>query len=951
MSCLLFNAQSVKNKLNELHHLIHTSKYDIICVTETWLNDTVPDNIITDTSKYSVHRTDRKMSRGGGVMIITHNHLPVNSVKIPPNFDHLELCAVDIVLPGSPVRLFTCYRPPSSNRDPIALAYITDLCTCLEMLLPRNGSIIITGDFNFPDVNWSSLSALRCCSHTCPGVFLNFFFKHSLCQFVDSPTRSDHILDIVVSNDVNCIANVTAAPPFSTSDHTSVQFNVVYRKLLPDRLGDITHTPQLKYNFQKADWSNIRCYLAEYDFNEIFNSDFTTAVKFQHFYTVLNHCIHLFVPLQPRQRTTTKSKRKYPLVIRKLQQKKLSSWRRYRRSRSSSSLNTYKRHTSEFRRAVNKHITQRENSLIETGNLGAFYRYANNKLASHSTIGPLSDTDGALIIDPRKRAELLNNTFKDYFTIDNHTLPQCNQKASPAQNLSNVIFTTTATERAMKKLKITTAGGPDGIPPIFLKHCIKELCGPLTVLFELSFEYAYLPPEWKMGYVTPIFKKGARTDPRNYRPIVLTSSLCKLMESIIKDQLVSYFHTNNFFTKHQHAFLVHHSTATNLLECTFDWSLSLHSSFATDVVYIDFARAFDSIVFAKLLFKLELYGISGNLLKWISGFISNRVQCVVLENIFSNVSTVLSGVPQGSVLGPILFIIFINDIVNVCEGNAVLKLFADDAKLFAKIVTNSSSLQSSLDNLIEYAHDSQLSINISKCFFMSICKSISCKPTQYLIEDKLLDKRTSASDLGVIITTDMDFKQHISSIVSRALQRSGVFFRGFTSRDLLLLRKAFITYIRPIVEYNTVIWNPTAVHLTDLVESVQRKFSKRIHSISHLTYAERLLKLNLESLELRRLRFDLIHYFKFIVLKHPDDLYENFLFHNPPLSARASSPILVKPPRSSAKLDSSFFYRHTKAWNSLPSSLKSSRSLHSFKRGLLKINLDRFLIGSMYHFK
>jgi hypothetical protein len=213
----------------------------------------------------------------------------------------------------------------------------------------------------------------------------------------------------------------------------------------------------------------------------------------------------------------------------------------------------------------------------------------------------------------------------------------------------------------------------------------------------------------------------------------------------------------------------------------------------------------------------------------------------------------------------------------------------------------------------------------------------------------VLRNHASVIDLGVHVTTDLNFKEHISSIVCKALQRSGVFFRGFTSRDLLLLRKAFITYIRPIVEYDTVLWNPTSIYLIDLIESVQRKFTKRIHSIAHLTYPERLLKLNLDSLELRRLRFDLIYYYKFIVLKQPQGLYDKFLFHVPPQSARSTSPILIKPVRSSAKLDSTFFYRQTNAWNSLPSLLKSCKTLSSFKHGLLKVNLTQFLTGSMYH--
>jgi len=421
------------------------------------------------------------------------------------------------------------------------------------------------------------------------------------------------------------------------------------------------------------------------------------------------------------------------------------------------------------------------------------------------------------------------------------------------------------------------------------------------------------------------------------------------MEVIIKDQLLNYLLRNSLISKHQHGFLSKHSTTSTT---THDWIVSFTSCCNVDVVYIDFTRAFDSIVFNKLLAKLEHYGITGKLLAFISAFIHNREQCVVLENCFSSVTSVLSGVPQGSVLGPVLFLIFINDVSSTCIGQAKLKLFADDVKLYTSFnvdVSNCGDLQQSLDLLSSWVNSWQLNINISKCSVLPIhhkSKSRPSIPHPYFINGSQLSNSSSVTDLGILVNSHLTFNHHVSNILTKATQRVGVFFRGFSSRHIALMKKAFITYIRPSLEFNSNIWNPTKKYLIDKLEGIQRRFTKIVPSISHLSYLDRLRALDLEPLELRRLKFDLIQYYKVLNNLSCIDPSSYFQLHYPPPSSRNPTPFLQKSSNFNKSLQSTFFFRYLDCWNALPANVKQSSSLTSFKRQIKLIDFSKYLKGS-----
>lgn len=675
------------------------------------------------------------------------------------------------------------------------------------------------------------------------------------------------------------------------------------------------------------------------------------AYTFLNFYSILYDCISLYVPLRVIRKKTNGIK--YPPSISRKLRKKATAWRLYRQFRTLESRSSYNKRAAECRIAIHSHVAKQEERLVDNGNIGAFYRYANNKFSFKSAIGALKDNNGTITNDPLIKAELLQSVFTNKFTLDNGTIP-ITSAFKVDSKLSNITFSSMLVQRVIKRLKIKTKGGPDGIPPIFLKKCVHQLSSPLARLFTCSFDSSFLPLDWLRSYISPLFKKGSKHDPDNYRPIALTATMCKLMESIIKDQLLEFLLRKGIINKNQHGFISNHSTCTNLLECTHDWLVTLNSSHTTDIIYIDFSRAFDSIVHNKLLSKLENYGITGKLLYWISSFVQDRYQCVVIENCFSSVAKVISGVPQGSVLGPILFIIFINDIDSVCHGQTNIKLFADDAKLYSAIdlKDHSLSLQISLNNLVTWADAWQLSINVCKCCVLS---TVSSKRTShsgsnnYYLNGVLLTTNVNVLDLGITISADLSYNAHINNIVAKALQRSSTLFRGFASRNLQLMRKAFITYIRPIVEYNSILWSPNLVYLIDLIESVQRKFTKRITSLSSLPYSSRLNRLNLQPLELRRLHLDLTNYYKILNGMSPLTPTDYFIIYSPIISTRSNMPSLLKPLHASSKLASSFFYRSVDAWNHLPSNIKLLTSLHSFKLAIKLVDLSSFLKCSFFN--
>ena len=359
-----------------------------------------------------------------------------------------------------------------------------------------------------------------------------------------------------------------------------------------------------------------------------------------------------------------------------------------------------------------------------------------------------------------------------------------------------------------------------------------------------------------------------------------------------------------------------HSTTTNLLSSLRDWTISLSNHKSTHICYIDFQRAFDTISHTKLIQKLTSYGVSGNLLFWIKSFLTNRYQCVRINSSQSSNLPVISGIPQGSVLGPILFNIFINDISDNFSDDVRTQLFADDLKLYTDLdLTHTpNTLQIHLDHIQTWSAKWQLYISNNKCFHFTI--GHENHPNTLILSNSIVPHCSSIKDLGVILDSSLKYKSHIMDISARAKQRAALIHRCFASRSIKNLTRAYTTYIRPMLEYATTVWSPSQIYLINTIESVQKQFTKRFPGLKNLTYEERLKLLGLQSLEHRRLIFDLvlcyniIHGHSAIPLDQMFSLNKNTTLRGHPLK-------ITQPLPKNNTVKSFFAYRVIAPWNSL----------------------------------
>ena len=265
----------------------------------------------------------------------------------------------------------------------------------------------------------------------------------------------------------------------------------------------------------------------------------------------------------------------------------------------------------------------------------------------------------------------------------------------------------------------------------------------------------------------PYLKKGVKPQPLNYRPVSLTSVVCKIMESIIRDNIITHMKENNLFSDQQFGFIMGRSTTLQLLHVLDIWTEILDQGGTLDVIYCDFMKAFDKVPHRRLVHKIEKYGITGNILGWTKAFLSGRTQCVVLNDVKSKIARVTSGIPQGSVLGPILFVIYINDMPEVVDKDSIVYLFADDTKVFRHIQSQEDTiqLQSDINNLLQWSEKWLLKFHPDKCVSMKVSNKRSFPPqNQYSMGQAPLQASECEKDIGIYIDNKLQFDNLVMTI-------------------------------------------------------------------------------------------------------------------------------------------------------------------------------------------
>ena len=940
-----FNARSLANKFDALAGLLKKNYYDCVFITETWLNSSHLTSAILDTTEYYMYRSDRINRVGGGVAIIVKRHLTSKIVQliVDDEQDGFELLAIDYYYSGRNCSRFACvYLPPISSNNPLIT---TKLVQSVKKLVPKlslNSNFHIVGDFNLNHVDWTNLVSNSKSKPNRKSFYIlkEFLNEHNLTQLISSPTHIDNdTLDIFITSSPLAVLDMHIDEPFTTTcDHymIDIKLNIFSECVSPKTTG---------YNFYKADFSAINKFLSLKPWEEILNPSGDLDFLYNAFSTVLHQSISTYIPL----RRPKKNRPRLPHHIKLILKEKKKTYKQMKRNPSLKE--KYKSLDKIYRKSIINFSRNHEEKLMRSRNKNMFHSYVKSKLKSPSHIPPLLNASGTVILDSKEKANTLNSLFSKIFQKDiDSTMPDLPDFGSTFNTMPDFKITPKDVEFAISNLKNTVSRTPDHIPSLYIKKNSKALAKPLSILFNKSLETGKIPSIWKEALVVPVFKKGRRDDPGNYRPISLTSVVCRLLERIIHHKISEHLLQNDLLSKIQHGFISRRSTLTQHISFFDQLTKFKCEKENCDAIYLDFTKAFDIISHKKLIHVLTHYKINKKLLQWIEDFLNKRTQRTVVENESSDYCSVTSGVPQGSVLGPLFFVLYIESLIKTLEAscrNTSIYAFADDVKLLG---SNPSELQYALSIVENWANKWGLCIQPKKSEHLSFVHSRSAHqiPT-FSISNYQIPQCETVKDLGITLSKDHKWTPHIYRITSRANIISYNILKTFLSKDHRIYINLYKTHIRPILEYNTVIWTPHLITDIRKAESIQRRFTRRLcqkTNTRYNNYEHRLEILNLDTLEIRRVKFDLIIMYKIyhniIDINYTDLFLDDIASTNYNLRGHKNK---IQPQKySGSTIRHSFFCnRIINLWNKLPEHIINSITLQNFKT-----RLNQFKITDIY---
>lgn len=888
IKCYYQNTRGLRTKADECMANVVSTNFDIICLTETWLLEEL-SSASYFSSSYAVHRKDREYDAtgqkfGGGVLIAVCDSL--NSYRRQDLESYAECVWVEILSSdGFNYLVGNYYFPPLSDTQ----MFDNHLQTLEEQVDFTKYRVLIFGDFNLPGVDWASRLISSGSTQTTIKVsrLLNFINFSGLTQHNQLKNSAGNVLDLCLSNcPIDSITPVN--DPLVRPDVFHPPF-VVYFSFVKRTFHRHNSTT---YCFGSGNYLGLYTYLRDYNWSTVLDDHCIDSAT-QSLTDITKHAINLFIP----KRLSRPSK--YPFWFSKELIHYMHKKEHFHKLFKRTGLELWYIKFSIYRALVKKlfkydkraYENNVESSLFREPD--KIWRFVRQHTKEPTRVISLRHNNG-YVTSPEKVA----NTFRTYFSECYST-----DVFISAPSMSNVECNDTLTVNqvdteeileAIQKVKPKRSVGADSIPSFIVKGCAELFAPLLKHVFNLSLRTGVFPSLWKNSVVVPIHKSGDTSKVENYRPVSLLCAFSKVFEIVIHAH-VSFYFSHKLATV-QHGFVKGRSVETNLCSLL-DYSVPIIVTRGqVDIVYFDLSKAFDKVNHKLLLYKLSLYGVSSTLLEWFNSYLSERQNRVRVSSCLSDVLVPSSGVPQGSNLGPLLFLVYISDIAT-CVKNAQMLLFADDIKIFMRIQSEDDCalLQNDVSRVSDWCFDNFLLINPDKTKQLTMCRKREIISYPYLLCNSTIQRVLQIRDLGVYFDSNLSFSHHVSQIVASALRVMGMISR--LTRDFSnhwCVVRLFCSLVRVRLEFCSVVWNSLNSSDAAQIERVQKRFIRIVYDRyfgrrCFYDYDYILKDLLLQNLLNRRIARDVLFLHKVVHGRVDSELVSSLKFHVPARVVRGLS--------------------------------------------------------------